>query len=359
MKKIFGLFKKEKKTHHPKGYHPLIISKLSKLTEDTVEITFEIPRAFVNDFKFKPGQCLNFVIKIEGKEEIRSYSICSGEDEPLRVAVKMIPNGLVSKWFNTVAHEGMEILTSHPTGNFILDESLDTVVAVAAGSGITPILAMAKRLETTGKEMYLFYGNKSIESTLFKDEIDGLKHTKTQYYLSQQESDAGKNGRIDKATFVAELKNNLDLLKAGGFYLCGPEDMIIDISETLKTFGVNDSKIHFELYTPPTKMKPKKVVENNFEGKSKVRVIVDDEAFDFSLEAKGKTILDTAIDEGADAPYSCRGGVCSTCKGKLMKGTATMTLNYSLTDQEIEEGYILTCQAHPSSEEVIVSYDEV
>lgn len=359
MKKIFGILKKKKVTHHPKGYHPLLISGLKKLTPETVEISFDVPSQFKKDFAFKPGQCLNFVIEIEGKEEIRSYSICSGINDDLRVAIKMIPNGLVSKWFNNSAHIGMEVLASHPTGNFILDESIDTTVAIAAGSGITPILAMAKQVEITGKKMILFYGNKTLESTLYKDELDQLKNTDTKYFLSQEETKTYAKGRIDKGTFVNEIKNNLELLKAGGFYLCGPEDMIIDISETLKSFGVSEDKIHFELYTPPTKMKPKNVAVNTFEGLSTVRVVVDDEEFDFNLAAKGKTILDAAIDEGADAPYSCRGGVCSTCKGKLLKGTATMTLNYSLTDKEVEEGYILTCQAHPSSDELIVSYDDV
>lgn len=359
MRNFLGIFKKKKVKHHPKGYHSLEISKLVKLSQDTVEITFNVPPALKKDFTFKPGQCLNFVIEIDGKEEIRSYSICSAANAPLRVAVKMIPNGLVSRWFNSTAHEGMEILASHPTGNFILDESLDTTVAIAAGSGITPILAMAKQLEVTGKKMLLFYGNKTLESTLYKDELDQLKNTYTKYFLSQEQTEGYAFGRIDKGTFVNEIKNNLELLKAGGFYLCGPEDMIIDISETLKSFGVSEDKIHFELYTPPTKMKPKNVAVNTFEGLSSVRVVVDDEEFDFKLAAKGKTILDAAIDEGADAPYSCRGGVCSTCKGKLLKGTATMTLNYSLTDKEVEEGYILTCQARPSSDELIVSYDDV
>ena len=355
-KKIFS--KKDTSTKVPKGYHVLTIANVSKLVADTVEIQLNVPETLKKDFQFIPGQYLNFSIFIDGKEQRRSYSICSGPNELLAVAVKQIDKGIVSSWFNHSAAEGDELFVAPPHGNFTFT-SEKNIVSVAAGSGITPIMAISKAIESSlDTKMQLFYGNRNQSSTVYKSVLDELKNTQTTYFLTQESVEGCENGRITKDSFTALIKKNLDLLKADGFFICGPEDMIFEVKDVLTLFGVPASKIHFELFTTPTHHQGEShVTTSNFGGTSQVKVIIDDEEFDFELAAKGKTILEKVDTEGADAPYSCRGGVCSTCKAKVLKGKATMDLNYSLTDKDIEDGFILTCQAHPASEELIVTYD--
>jgi len=178
-------------------------------------------------------------------------------------------------------------------------------------------------------------------------------------FLSGEEKENYISGRITEETFKAQIKANLDLLKSDYFLLCGPEEMIHAVNEALHSFGVSKEKIKFELFTTPTLMKeeaPKH--ESNFKGTSKVTIILDDEKVSIDLKTTGKSILDAATAEGMDAPYSCKGGVCSSCKAKVIKGSVTMDMNYVLTDEELKEGYTLTCQAHPSSEELVVSFDD-
>ena len=352
------MFKKEEKSSTPKGHYVLTIGAINQLTSDTVEVQLNVPQDLASNFGFIPGQYLNFSIVVNGKEERRSYSICSAKNEPLAVAVKKIENGIVSHWFKNTAVVGQEIFVTPPNGHFTLTNEKN-VVAIAAGSGITPILAIAKAIESiVDAKMTLFFGNKSENNIIFKSTLDGLKNTTVHHYLSQEEKEGCFHGRITKESFTEALKANLNLLKADGFYICGPEDLIFDMRDTLKLFGVAEEKIHFELFTTPTHhAKESHAPTSNFTGNSKVTVLIEGEEFKFDLEAKGKTILEKADKEGADVPYSCRGGVCSTCKAKVLSGKAVMDINYSLTDKEIEEGYILTCQSHPASEELTITYD--
>lgn len=353
-----ALFKnlfKGKSTAKHKGYSAVQIKSIDRLTSDAVKVTLDLENT-----SFLPGQYLNFIIELNGEELRRSYSICSGKDEPIAVAVKEVENGTVSKWFNRDAKPGMEILVSDPTGNFTLAENVNNILAVAAGSGITPILSIAKACEDKGTNLRLFYGNRNIPSTLFKEEIDALKNTTCTYFFTGGTVEGQEKGRIDKDAFTALIKADLSLLRFDGYYLCGPEELIINCKEVLEMFGVSKDKIHFELFTTPVAMKSESttVEEAQFDGNAKVTIILDDDTETFELASNGKAILDKAKDEGIDVPYSCMGGVCSTCKAKVLKGKAKMDMNYSLTDREVEEGYILTCQAHPITEEIIVSYDE-
>lgn len=356
---LFGkLFKKSEAGKEHKGFHSLTIQKIEKLTSNSVKVTLDVPADLKQTYSFVPGQYINFIVEQNGKEERRSYSICSGPDEPLAVAVKAIAKGIVSGWFNTTATEGMTVHVSKPEGSFHLKPSDRNVVAFAAGSGITPIMSIAKALDKLDGNLKLYYGNRSQNSILFHNELKQLTHVDTSYFLSGETAEGFSNGRLDKAAISECIKQNLDILKADGFFLCGPEDMIIAGVETLKLFGVSKEKIHYELFTTPTKMESgAKTVITEFKGESKVKVILDGEEIDFQLKSNGKPILDILDKEGFDAPYSCRGGVCCSCKAKVLKGQATMTMNYALTDEEVAEGYILVCQAHPASEEVIISFD--
>jgi ring-1,2-phenylacetyl-CoA epoxidase subunit PaaE len=351
------IFKKESKKQH-KGFYSLTINKIEKVTSDSVKVILDVPADLKSTFNFIPGQYINFLIEINGKEERRSYSICSGPNEPLAVAVKEIKNGTVSVWFNKSAEEGMEISVSKPEGNFKLESSASTIVAFAAGSGITPIVSIAKSIENTAKKMTLFYGNRTINSIILKNELDTQKAVATNYYLTGEKAEGYLEGRLDKSSITEAIKQNLELLKADAYFLCGPEQMIVDIVEVLNMFGVAKDKIHYELFTTPTMMKPEtEEAKTTFKGESDVTVILDGEKINFKLKSDGKPILDILDKEGFDAPYSCRGGVCCSCKAKVLSGEATMKLNYVLTEQEVKDGYVLMCQAHPASDELTVSFD--
>lgn len=356
---LFGkLFKKDSSPKTHKGFYSLSIQKIERLTSESVKITLDVPADLKSTFQFVAGQYINFLLEIDGKEERRSYSICSGPNEGLSVAVKAVEKGKVSNWFNSTAKEGMEIQVSKPEGNFQLKSNDKNIVAFAAGSGITPILSIAKSLENNGGKLRLFYGNRSKNSIIFHNELEKLSHVTTSFYLSGETLDGFSKGRIDQPAISEIIKQDLDLLKADAFFLCGPEEMIKAGVDTLKLFGVAADKIHFELFTTPTIMQSNTPTEtSSFSGESNVTVILDGEEINFKLKSSGKPILDILDKEGFDAPYSCRGGVCCSCKAKVLKGSASMTMNYALTDEEVAEGYVLMCQSHPTSEELIVSFD--
>lgn len=355
-----GLFKifqsKEKEIKISKGFYELNISGIHRMTKSAVKVSFDIPKNLTSTFQFIPGQYLTLELFLNNEKIRRSYSICSAPNEPLSVAIKAVEKGKVSNWFNQEAKIGDQILVAKPDGNFTVEPTAKKIIAIAAGSGITPIMSILKSLKN-GVDLKLFYGNKSIDETLFSDELANLPDVNVTHFLSQETQDGFKSGRIDKIAFTEIIKSNLDLLKADTFIVCGPEKMIIDIKETLLFFGVAEKKIKFELFTTPVLTKLTEPA-TSFSGTSKVTIIIDGESECFDIKAGGTTILDTAEKNGMDAPYSCRGGVCCSCKAKILEGTASMRLNYSLTEEEIQNGYILTCQAHPTSEKLIVSYDE-
>lgn len=355
-KKLFG---KSDKVKTPKGFHPIAILSITKVNADAVKVEFDIPASLKPLFGFTPGQYLNFSISISGAEERRSYSICSGPNQPLAVAVKEVENGTVSKWFNNEAAVGETLFMATPEGNFTRPKEVKSIVGVAAGSGITPMMAIAMATENSDRSMQLFYGSRKEDGIIFKDELDGLTKTKTSYYLSSEEKDGFGKGRIDKEAFSTIIKADLDLLKSDGFFLCGPEEMIADVISVLETFGVDSAKIHYELFTTPVLLKSADATQTTeFSGESSVTVILDDEEINFNLAADGLSVLEKVNKEGYDAPYSCKGGVCATCKARVLEGKVNMTINYSLTDSDVEEGYILTCQSHPASDKLKITYDD-
>ena len=359
-----GFFSRKKKeetveSKMPKGFYELEVKEVISLTPSSVKVSFVVPKELQNEFKFIPGQYLNISALINGNEERRSYSICSGEDEDIAVAIKRVNNGKISNWANDDLEAGMNVWVAPPSGNFRLDSSVKNVVAFAAGSGITPIMSMAKSMKKNGGKMKLFYGNRMLNSIMFHDDLKAISELETHHFLTGETQENIQTGRLDKEKISSIIKADLELLKADGFYFCGPETMIQAGIEVLEMFGVAKEKVHFELYTTPVLLIDDKKPEiNTFEGTSKVTVILDDEEFTMDLKAGGKTILDAVTKEGYDAPYSCRGGVCCTCRAKVIKGKVSMNINYALTDEEVAAGYILTCQSHPASEEVLISYDE-
>ena len=350
-------------------FYSLKVNQIKKETHDSVSVSFEIESKLANDFKFIPGQYITIKININGEDCRRSYSICSSSNEKLTVAIKKVPNGKMSNFINNKLKTGDFIDVSTPEGNFKL-ENIDSsnnrkFVAFAAGSGITPILSMIKEiiLKERNTQFLLFYSNKTSNDTMFKSEINSLLNDNfsVKYIYTREETDLELyNGRIDENKTTQLLKSEMSFLNADGFYLCGPEEMIFSAKRVLESFDVSNEKINFELFTTPVLEKEEStsmVNENDFSGSSNVTVICDDEEVEFSLDSSGESILDAAMEQDLDVPFSCKGAVCCTCKAKVKTGKVTMDANYALSEQEVDEGYILACQAHPASADVTVDFD--
>jgi ring-1,2-phenylacetyl-CoA epoxidase subunit PaaE len=357
------LFKKkeERAAAIPKGFVELEVGEVVRLTASAVKVVLNVPTELEAKFAFKPGQYVTIAPVVNGKTERRSYSICSLPGEPLSIGVKEVQGGLVSTFVNRELKAGDRLPVSTPEGGFTLKDTDSFSVGIAAGSGITPVLAIAGAMKQQGKSMHLIYGNRSEDSILFRKEIEGLApEVRTTWFLSQEEMTGFSSGRITKETLSELIRSEVSLLRADGFYICGPEEMIVEAMETLKTFGVKEEKIHVELFTTPVLMKPVAtlVEPTSFTGTAQVEVILDDETIQFELGHNGPTLLDKLTQLGEDAPYSCKGGVCCTCKAKVTEGKAIMQINYSLTDKEVEQGYILTCQARPASPVLKLTFDE-
>lgn len=356
---LFDIFKKSATPKTHKGFYDIKIAEKVLLTKDAAKIIFDIPSELKKEFEFTPGQYINLNLVIDNKEIRRSYSICSGKNEGLSIGVKAIRNGLASTLLVQTLNVGDSIQISKSEGNFGITNSDSNIVAFAAGSGITPILSIAKSLEGTNKKLTLLYGSKSFNEILFREELEKLANTKVIHFLSQETHEGCKSGRIDEKNIRDEIKANLDLLKADTFLICGPEAMIKTVEDNLKFFGVASDKMRYELFTTPVLLASQQTetTHSNFSGVSSVKVILEGETTEFKLNTPGDTILQASENEGLDVPFSCRGGVCCSCKAKILEGSASMKLNYSLTDEEVKNGYILTCQAHPTGENLTISFD--
>ena len=349
-------------------FHSLKVKEIVKETNDTVSVSFQVPEDLKEAYAFTPGQYLTLKLTINNEEQRRSYSICSSSAEDITVAVKRVENGLVSSYLNEVLKENDEMEVMTPEGNFTLETDQAKkrkFVGFAAGSGITPIMSMIKELsmDETETVFTLFYSNKMESDVIFKHQLDQLAgdNLKINYiYTRQKLNNPLLEGRIDKSKATELIKADLSCLNADAFYLCGPEEMIFNVKSALEEFGVLKTKIKFELFTTPVLMteKPKQQeADENFDGEALVTVIYDDEEIDFNLNKDGDTILDAAMDNDVDVPFSCKGAVCCTCKAKVTEGKVTMDANYALSDQEVEDGYVLACQSHPASAKVTLDFD--
>ena len=351
---LFDLFKSNKTAQLPKGAHELSVSKVSQLTTEAVQISFEIPETLQKNFQYQAGQYLTLQVEINGKPERRSYSICSGPNEPLAIGVKRLEGGKVSGYLQKI-QAGQSLVVFEPEGNFLLQAAHKKVVALAAGSGITPIMSM---LKSAGSDVHfqLIYGNKSPELTLFLQDIQAQANTTLVPFYSQAKVDTAHEGRIDEAQFKGLIKDDLSLLQADAYFLCGPQAMVEMAEATLDFFGVAKSKIHKELFFATEAATA--ISAPAFSGKSHVKMMLEGDIVEFDMNGPDKSLLELAEKAGLDAPFSCRGGVCSSCRAKVLQGSAEMRINHALTDAEVANGYILTCQAHATSENLIVSFDE-
>ena len=344
----------------------LIIKEVKRETADAVSVLFNVPEELKSDYKFIAGQYINLKLTLDNQEIRRAYSICSApESGELRIAVKAVKNGLFSQFANTKLKAGDVLEVGRPEGKFTFEpdaERQKNYVAFAAGSGITPVLSILKSvLKSEPKSSFvLVYGNKTPEGTIFHQELHDLQlqyvgRFFVHYVFSQAKAENALFGRIEKSAVNFVLNNKHKELAFDKFYLCGPEEMINTVSGVLKEKNVKESAIKFELFTSSTQ---ENQIHNSLEGHSKITVMVDDEEVSFEMSQK-QTILDAALKQGIDAPYSCQGGICSSCLARVTSGSAEMTKNSILTDKEIASGLVLTCQAHPTSESIYVDYDDV
>lgn len=343
--------------------HSLAVEKINRLTPSSVAISFKVPSALAADFAFKSGQYLSLEATINGAAVRRSYSLSSAPHENrLTVGIKKIDQGVFSSYANDVLNEGDTLKVASPEGRFVYVPKHETqqLLLIAAGSGITPILSILKTSleKSNSTKVQLIYGNKSPEETMYQDQLIELQEQykdrlKINWVYSQSNEPNALFGRIDEGIVKYGLKQCNTT--PDHTYLCGPEALIKATQETLISANVDQNSIHFELFTASESTAP-----SGEKAKGKIALSIKADEDNYTLESTAdKTILDAALQQKIDVPYSCQGGVCCSCIAKVTEGSAAMENNQILTDEEIEEGLVLTCQAFPTSASISVDYDDV
>ncbi len=348
-------------------FYKLHIKEVKHETTSAVSVAFTIPDELKSAYQFTAGQYVNLKLTLDGQEVRRAYSVCSSPNSgELRIAIKSVKSGHFSKFANDNLKAGDLLEVSQPEGRFTFEpvfSNLKSYVAFAAGSGITPVISVLKSvLESEPNSSFvLVYGNKTPEETIFHDELHALQlkyvgRFFVHFVYSQAKVENELSGRINKSTVDFVLNNKHKEKEFDKFYLCGPEEMINLVSNVLKEHSIPEKNIKFELFSTATTAENTAVASHD--GHTKITVMVDDEETTFEMSQK-QTLLEAALKQGIDAPYSCQGGICSSCLARITNGSAEMRKNSILTDGEIAEGLILACQAHPTSAEIYVDFDDV
>ena len=352
-------------------FHQLSVAKVERETRDAVAITFAVPSTIGREFRFDPGQHLTLRTTIDGQDVRRSYSICSAvQDGCLRIAVKRNAGGLFSIWANEALRAGDTLDVMPPLGHFGVP--LDAkrrrrYVGFAAGSGITPLLSIVKTTLAVEpeSEFTLFYGNRASGTVMFKEELAALKDEHLTRFnlvhvLSREAQDIELlHGRIDRAKAEALLAHWVELAAVDAVFVCGPEGMMDAVVAALTGLGYPESKIRIERFAtsiPKHEHKPGPPPPGHTE--CEVTAILDGARRTFVVEKGRESILEGGLRHGIELPYSCKGGVCSTCRAKLVEGEADMDVNFALEDYEVARGFVLTCQSYPVTDQVTVDYDQ-
>lgn len=357
-------------------FHQLRVNDVRRETAGCISIAFEVPASLQKEFSFIQGQNITIKADIEGEEIRRSYSICSSPLEgELRIAIKKVPDGRFSTWAHQAITKGSLLSVLPPTGKFYtkLDAgNTKHYMAFAAGSGITPLLSIIKTTLATepASHFTLVYGNKNRATIIFKEELEALKNKflsrfSVHHILSREKTDNPfGQGRIDTEKCEYVFQHLANIKNCDVFFVCGPAAMIFSLQNFLKEKGVESNKIHFELFTTPERSNLAAAEQiaapsaADIAKSSKVTIQLDGIGFDFDLPFYGPSILNAALSQGADLPFACKGGVCATCRAKLLKGDVVMDNNYALEPEEVAKGYILTCQSHPRTETVSIDFDQ-
>ena len=347
-------------------FYPLTIKDIQRETADCVSIAFDVPESLSSEFKFTQGQYLTLRTFINGEDVRRSYSICTspGENE-LRVAVKQVENGLFSTFANQTLRKQDVLDVMPPMGHFYSNLSADNqkkYVFIAAGSGITPIISNMKTvLETEPRSLCtLIYGNQKVKTIIFKEALEALKNQhigRVQIFnmLSREHTESDlMNGRITASKLEKLFRHIPTLEKGDEYFICGPNEMIESARTALKEKGIAEDKIHFEMFNVPAQTSTKEIITDAVE--SMATITMDGLTLTVPVHL-GQTVLEAAQEFGMDMPYACKGGVCCTCRAKLQEGKVEMTANYALTKEEVQQGFILTCQAIPKTDSITIDFD--
>ncbi|HKW81941.1 MAG TPA: 1,2-phenylacetyl-CoA epoxidase subunit PaaE [Casimicrobiaceae bacterium] len=353
-------------------FHPLTVAAVARETRDAVALTFDVPPALRQAFRFEPGQHLTLRTMIGSDDVRRSYSICSAvQDDCLRVAVKRSPGGVFSSWANEHVKPGQTIDVTPPMGHFNVPLAAGNrkhYLGFAAGSGITPLLSLIKTtLHAEPLSRFtLFYGNRSSAAVMFREELADLKDRYLErlslvYVMSREPQDIDiLNGRIDRGKADALLEHWVDPAGVDTAFVCGPDGMMRAVAESLEAHGIPRSRIKIELFAasiPKHERKPQPAPDPAH-AECAVTAIIDGSVRQYTLEKSRENILDAALARGIEMPYSCKGGVCSTCRAKLVEGEVEMDANFALEDYEVARGFILCCQSYPVTDKVVVDFDQ-
>jgi len=352
-------------------FHTLKVKEVKRQTPECVSVSFEIPEALQKDFSFTQGQNITLKKTIDGEELRRSYSICTAPFEnELSVAIKKVEGGKFSTYANDELKTGDELEVLPPTGKFntaLSETNKKNYLAIAAGSGITPVISIIKAtLQTEPQSNFtLVFVNRNRASIIFFEALEGLKNKYLQRFnfinlLTREKTDADIFfGRINEEK-LNQLGKLVDYNNQDEFFVCGPEEMIFCVKDFLEARGIDKKKIHFELFTTPgaNKQKGKEAKgQGDKKIKSTIEIKLDGRTVDFPMGLDSGSILDEALKQGADLPFACKGGVCCTCKAKLIEGKVEMDVHWGLEEEEIKQGFILTCQSHPVTEKVVIDFD--
>lgn len=357
-------------------FYPLPVKDVSRETTHAVVVTFEVPDELRQKFSFKQGQYLTLEQQIAHKQVRRSYSICAGVDEgALKVAIKQVEGGVFSTWANENLKAGDIIDVMPPRGDFYTDinpQKGKNYLCICAGSGITPILSIIKTVLACEPEsqVTLLYGNQRTSSMMFRNQLAFLKNAYLQRFhwinifsREPQESDLFF-GHLDNRKGGALNRRLITIRAYDEFFLCGPEAMISEVSRGLRGEGIAEENIHFELFAASAESARQAIQRHHARAReygdmvSEVSLLSGGREYNFKLSSDGENILDAGLRNAVDLPFSCKGGVCATCKARLLEGQVEMDSNQSLRQEEIDNGYILTCQSHPVSKKIVVDYDQ-
>lgn len=353
-------------------FHRLRVAQITRETPDAISVVFDIPVELKQDYSFKAGQYLTLRTTLGGEEVRRSYSICTAPDDfELRIGIKQLEHGVFSTWVNQHLKVGDELDVMTPTGRFGLAHAPGNGrhhVAFAAGSGITPVLSIMRDVlaREPDSDFTLFYGNRATETILFRTTLEDLKDkylSRLSVYniLSREQQDiAALNGYLDAEKIKIWLKDVVPAARIDHAFICGPEAMLQTVETALLGAGVTAEKIHTERFVSAQggKPQPKKMIDKSAPAAHMATLIVDGKQRDVPV-AEGEAVLDAALRAGMDLPFACKGGMCSTCRAKVLEGEVDMNLNYALEPWELEAGFVLTCQSHVKTPHVTIDFDHL
>ena len=351
-------------------FHPLTIARVDRETRDAIAITLDVPPSLRDLFRFEAGQHLTLRADIAGEDVRRSYSICAAVGEPLRVAVKRAPGGTFSCWANEALRPGARLDVMPPMGHFNVrpdPHAARHYLGVAAGSGITPLLSLiATALATEPRSRFtLIYGNRSSASVMFRDELAALKDRylarfNLVHVLSREPHDIELlHGRIDRAKADALFERWVDVTDVDCAYLCGPDAMMEAVRASLVAHGVAPERVRIERFAAsiPRHEHVPRPLPAAAQAQCEVSVIVDGAMRTFTAEKGRENVIDAGLRHGVELPYSCKGGVCSTCRCLLVEGEVDMDVNFALEDYEVARGFVLACQSYPVTDKVTLDFD--